>query len=206
MSPRFLTKDAKAYPMPVITYLVAQTSVTAKFDKTKADVLRRFIRFAASRAHSSQTHLPDGYVALPGSMSSDALRAANQLPSRQFVSPTPTPTGTTNPPGTGTSTFTPFTPSGGGAPPPSSFPGGTPSGFPVGSATSGLPTGVLPPNTLASEGTSYAWPIVLIIGIGLIILGTLLSAALRVASGRGAKTVLAPGTPAPGPTEPREGA
>ena len=209
-SPRFLTKDAKAYPLPVITYLVAQTSVTAKFDKTKADVLRRFIRFAASRAHSSQPHLPNGYVALPASMSSDALRAANQLPTKQFASPTPTPTGTTNPPSTGTSSFHPFTPSSGGVPPPTSFPSGTQSGFPVGSATSGLPTGVLPPNTLASEGTSYAWPIVLIIGIGLIILGTLLSAALRVASGRGAKRALAAATPtaesAPPPTEPREGA
>jgi hypothetical protein len=206
-SPRFLTRNAKAYPLPVVTYLVAQTSVTAKFDKTKADVLRRFIRFAASRAHSSQSHLPDGYVSLPASMSGDALRAANQLPTRQFVSPTPAPSGTSSPPSTGSSSFPPFTPGGNsGAPPPTSSFGGTQSGLPVGTATSGLPTGVLPPNTLASEGTSYAWPIVLIIGIALIILGTLLSAALRVVSGRSAKKALATATPTTEPTEPREGA
>jgi hypothetical protein len=67
---------------------------------------------------------------------------------------------------------------------------------------------VLPPNTLASEGTSYAWPIVLIIGIALIALGTALSAALRVASGRRAKNALATATPtdSPEPTAPSEGA
>jgi phosphate transport system substrate-binding protein len=203
-SPRFLTKDANAYPLPVVTYLVAQTSVTQKFDKTKADVLRRFIRFAVSPAHSRQNRLPDGYVSLPTSMSNDAQRAANQLPTRLYVAPTQAPSGTSSPPSTG-STFTPFTPSGGGAPPPTSTSGAPPSGFPAGSGASGFPTGVLPPNTLASEGTSYAWPLVLIIGIALIVLGTALSAALRVASGRGAKRALAGATPTATPEPPESG-
>jgi ABC-type phosphate transport system substrate-binding protein len=209
--PRFLTSDARAYPLPVVTYMVAQTSVTQAFDKTEADVLRGFIRLVASsvaHAHTASRNgglkLPEGYARLPAPMTTAAGRAANQLPTRSYVAP-----GSQTPTGTGFG-------SGGGGP----FTGGTVGGngssssFGSGSQTSSVPSGsptdapsvaALPPYTLVSANGGYVWPVVLVAGLGLLVLGTLLSVALGLASRHGAKKALAAaaaGANGPGPVEP----
>jgi PBP superfamily domain len=193
--PRFLTKDAKAYPLPVVTYMVAQTSVTKAFDKTEADVLRAFIRYVASnvrRGHaglrSAGPKLPDGYASLPGPMTTAAGHVADQLPTRAYVSPasqTP-PSGT----GTGGSPFTGGTVGGGNGS--SSFGGSSStSQTPSGSPSSAPPVGVLPPYSLVSAKGGYVWPVLLVGGLGLLVFGTVLTWALGMASRHGAKKALA---------------
>jgi ABC-type phosphate transport system substrate-binding protein len=195
--PRFLTHDAKAYPLPVVTYMVAQTNVTKAFDKTEADVLRTFIRFVASNVGQRHTalrsggpKLPEGYASLPGSMTAAADRAADQLPTRVYVPPAsqtpPSGTGT----GTGGSPFTGGTVGGGNGS--SSFGGSSStSPAPSGSSSSTPPVGVLPPYTLVSAKGGYVWPVLLVGGLGLLVFGTVLSWALGLASRHGAKKALA---------------
>jgi hypothetical protein len=197
--PRFTRDDSAAYPLPVVTYLVAQTSVTKAFDGTEADVLRTFIRAAASvgapgrSGIGGRARLPDGYAPLPSSMTSDARSAATALPTRNYTPPPPPPSST----GTGTGTGTGGFPGGSG-------PGGNPSQNPFGSGsgtTSQPPTttspsssstiGAIPPYSLTSAKGGYVWPVVLITGLGLLVFGTLLSLALGIASRRGAKQALA---------------
>jgi ABC-type phosphate transport system substrate-binding protein len=214
--PRFQRDDAAAYPLPMVTYMVVQTSVTKAFDKTEGDVLRGFIRAVASGGGpgsvdtgvGGRSRLPDGYAWLPTSMTSDARRAADDLPTRVYVAPTPTPTpGSGTGPGTGPGSF-----------PGGSGPGGNPSQNPFGSSstTTSPPTaspssdqtiGAIPPYALTSANGGYVWPVVLIAGLGLLVFGTLLSLALGLASRHGAKKALAAAGEASGsgPPDPESG-
>jgi ABC-type phosphate transport system substrate-binding protein len=87
---RFFTHDAKAYPLPLITYLVVQTNATADFDDAQANVIRPFIRFAAhvsDRRGGSASQLPQGYAPLPTALTAAAERAAARLPTAPYVAP-----------------------------------------------------------------------------------------------------------------------
>jgi hypothetical protein len=141
-------------------------------------------------------------------MTSDARRAADDLPTRVYVAPTPTPTpGSGTGPGTGPGSF-----------PGGSGPGGNPSQNPFGSSstTTSPPTaspssdqtiGAIPPYALTSANGGYVWPVVLIAGLGLLVFGTLLSLALGLASRHGAKKALAAAGEASGsgPPDPESG-
>jgi len=60
-----------------------------------------------------------------------------------------------------------------------------------GNAASGPSAAALPPYSLTSSSGGYVWPVVLIGGLALLVLGTMLSLALGLASRHGAKKALA---------------
>ena len=216
-SPRFDTRDAKAYPLPVVTYMAVQTNATADFDDTEADVLRGFIRLAASDADRAGS-LPPGYAALPSPMIADARRAAELMPTTEYSPPGAasgdgggfTDGGFTGDGGFGT---------GGGVDFPSGDGGGTGGGgsqtpdfgdgsaTPTPSASGSLAPGpdVLPPTALVSANDEYAWPVLVIGAVALIVLGTVMSFALRMASRQGAKRALAEAGRLPEPADPTIG-
>ncbi len=192
-SPRFTTHDARAYPLPVVSYVVAQTSVSKDFDDQKADVLRAFIRFAAASVDRARTSaertLPAGYAPLPAPMTADARHAAAALPRTDFAPPGGS--------GGGGGGFG-FGGGGGGV-------GGGGGGFGGGggaggtgvvgrdgggeatSSSSGAAPILLPEAATTSARGRYAWPAVLVFGVGLLVLGLLLPLALWIGSRIGAR-------------------
>jgi hypothetical protein len=167
----FTKKDPKAYPLPMLVYLVTQTNVTSKFDATQGLPLRAFLRFALG---PGQKHPPAGYSALPNDMRASSLRVVSLVPDQEYVvPPSPTPT-TTLPPiptiGPTTNGQGPIGPSGPlvtGTPP---FTTATPTLI-AGSPAPGITPQVLPPSVLSSEKSSYVWPIVLAVGLVALLLG-----------------------------------
>lgn len=177
----FSKKNAKAYPLPMLSYLVTQTNVTDQFDATQGLTLRTFLRYALGLG---QKHPPAGYVALPNTIRAPALRVIALIPDQEYVAPSPTPTSTTTIPPT-----TPPPSGGGNQLPPTTGPTPTSTASPIvaGSPTPGITPQVLPPSVLSSEKSSYVWPVVLAIGLIALLLGPGSSIASKLMTRRKAR-------------------
>jgi ABC-type phosphate transport system substrate-binding protein len=219
-TPNFKTREPGAYPLPVVTYLVTQTNVTKDFDQTQAGPIRAFIRTAADandadRNDADRTLLPDGYAPLPDAMTSDARRAAADLPTTSYEPPSST--GGQTPGGTGGGSLGGYGGYGGsggfggsggscggsggsGGFGGSTGSGGSSGGTGSGGATGGPPTAtptpavapeLLPETALTASNTRFAWPIVLFGGLGLVIIGGVMTLALALAARHGERQALA---------------
>jgi phosphate transport system substrate-binding protein len=172
--------DPQAYPMPLVTYVMAPTN---KFDAAKGKVLAKFIRFATSVGSLS---LPPGYASLPANLVNASQDTADQVPVTPPPSPTPSPTPTPSASasssssasfGSGNAPFSaPILPN---APPSLAQPAAAAAqaGASAGTSSTAKPVVRAAPVALLSENPSHLWlPIVvalLVVGmLGLLLTGS----------------------------------
>jgi phosphate transport system substrate-binding protein len=88
--PKWSNPDKAAYPMPMLTYMIAPTNT---IDPTKGDMLAKFLRYSVQDGQKLLTG-DDGYVRLPANLVQLSLNVADQIPvpaPPSTATPTPTP-------------------------------------------------------------------------------------------------------------------
>jgi ABC-type phosphate transport system substrate-binding protein len=90
-SPRFGTHDGwgNAYPLSVVSYLVAQTNVAGSFDGTEGRPIKTLLRYAIGPGQGS---LAGGYGPLTANLQKASAAALNEIPTTAATSPSPSPT------------------------------------------------------------------------------------------------------------------
>jgi ABC-type phosphate transport system substrate-binding protein len=152
-SPDFTEADPTIYPLPVVSYVVAPTSVFEgdfnDFTKEKGDVLRGLLTYAAG---DGQANLAPGYTTLPADLADLTEQAIEDIPSTSEPDPTPskTPPPTTPPPTTFPPATTPSYTSGSGN-------GATPTPSPT-TTPLACPSGTIPATPSPSPSPSSSGP------------------------------------------------
>jgi phosphate transport system substrate-binding protein len=200
-TPDYRTDDPRAYPIPIVTYLLVPTN---KIPGEKVAPLRAWLRYVMG---DGQQNLAAGYAPLPQDLVGLGSLALAEMP-KPPPSPSPTPTGPPTP--TPTTSISPFPTS---VPPPPVPPPVVPSGSPTPSVSpsstgaSPSPAPIASPSpslvAIALEPTSAgrARPVLvtlLVVGV----LSLLLGPALLLRARRPERLPAAPGPgpgPAPGP-------
>lgn len=87
-TPSYATPPAGAYPMPMLTYMMAPTNTVTP---EQGSVVAAFLRYGVQ---AGQANVPPGYAPLPANLVNLALEVASAIPA---VVPTPAPTPTPTP-------------------------------------------------------------------------------------------------------------
>jgi hypothetical protein len=82
--------DPDAWPMPMLTYMIAPTNT---IDPAKGDILAKFLRYAVQDGQTLLTDV-DGYARLPGPLVQTSLGVADLIP---VPAPPPTPSPSASP-------------------------------------------------------------------------------------------------------------